>query len=312
MSAVALWYKAGELELAERLAHKAAANMTMPVFAIEELRGLLQAIWNEQAQKSAGISFASGQVTVSVKGGGVVTGGAPLDLILDKVQIVQSVFYRTAEFLKSLPLRKKGPPSKELQERCRPWLFQSVPGSYQFAVAIQKPRQGELFPSGEPEPEALTETFLSILRAVGEDPADGLKAIVADDDYRQTFLKMARNLAPTGKVFDQIEIRGAAERSPIVLSPSTRKQISATLRVPTLQVATEAPNDELLLNGTLRALDLDNDWLEVTVDGTHRRVNGVGEAIDDIIGPMVNHEVKVRVRPGKRNALHFIDIEQEE
>jgi hypothetical protein len=68
---------------------------------------LLQAIWNEQAQKEAGVSFVSGQVVVSVKGGQVVTGGAPLDLILGKVHIVENLFYRTAEFLKSVPLREK-------------------------------------------------------------------------------------------------------------------------------------------------------------------------------------------------------------
>jgi hypothetical protein len=58
----------------------------------------------------------------------------------------------------------------------------------------------------------------------------------------------------------------------------------------------------------LRALDLDNDWLEVSVDGTHKRVTGVGETIEDVIGPMVNREVNVRVRSGRRVALTFIDI----
>jgi len=198
VSAVSLWYKAGRLDEADQLAHRAAAIGAMPAFAVGELRTLLQAIWNEQAQKEAGVSFVSGQVVVSVKGGQVVTGGAPLDLILGKVQIVEKLFYRTAEFLKSLPLRKKGPPSREIQERCRPWLFQSVPGSYQFSVAIQKPPQGELFPSGEPEPELLTETFLSILRAAGEDPVEALKSVVPKDDYRETFLKMTRNLSPWG------------------------------------------------------------------------------------------------------------------
>jgi hypothetical protein len=86
-----------------------------------------------QAQRKAGVSFASGQVVVSVKGREVVTGGAPLDAVLDKVQIIQSLFFRAAEYLKNIPLRKKGPPSKELQAQCGPWLFQSVPGSYQFA-----------------------------------------------------------------------------------------------------------------------------------------------------------------------------------
>jgi hypothetical protein len=284
----------------------------MPVFAVDELRGLLQAIWNEQAQQQAGVSFVPGQVVVSVRGGEVVTGGAPFDLILNEVQIVQSLFYRTAEYLQSAPLRKKGPPPKELQERCRPWLFQSVPGSYQFAVAIQKPAQGEMFETDTPEPEVLTEKFLSILRAAGEDPAEALKVIVPKEDYRSTFLKLTRNLAPTGKVFDQMEIRGAGDRRPIVLSSSSRKVISETLRMPTEAVPAEIAGPETTLHGTLRALDLDNDWLEVSVDGTHKRVTGVGETVDDLIGPMVNREVNVRVRSGRRAALTFIDIEQEE
>jgi len=248
-----------------------------------------------------------------VKGGEVVSGGAPLDVVLDKVQIVQNLFFRTAEFLKDLPLRKHGPPSKELQARCRPWLFQSVPGSYQFAVAIQKPAQQEMFPSGDPEPEVLTETFLSILRATGEDPDENLKAIVPKDDYRATFLKMTRNLAPTGKVVEQIEIHGSGDREPITLSSGSRKVISDSLRVaadkPTLPGVSDK---ETVLTGVLRALHLDDDWIEVTVDSRHQRVTGVGEVVDDLIGPMVNREVRVRVRQNKRGLPSFIDIEQEE
>jgi hypothetical protein len=313
VSAVALWYKAGNLHEAEQLAYSAAANPVMPAFAKEELRELLQAVWNEQAQKTAGVSFMPGQVVVSVKGGEVVTGGAPLDLILNKVQIVQSIFYRTAEFLQSLPLRRHGLPSKELQESCRPWLFQSVPGSYQFAVAIQKPRQAELFPTGAPEPEVLTETFLSILKAAGEDPTEALKTVVPDDDYRSTFLKMTRNLAPTGKVVEQIEIRAAGDRNAVVLSAQSRKLISETLRPPRAVASpAQVPEPETILRGILRALDLDHDWLEVSVDGVHKRITGVGETVDDVIGPMVNREVNVKVRPGRGSALLFIDIEQEE
>jgi hypothetical protein len=313
VSAVALWYKAGRLHEAEQLAHRAAAIGAMPAFAVGELRTLLQAIWNERAQKDAGISFVPGQVVVSVKGGEVVTGGAPLDLIIGKVQIVEKLFYRTAEFMKLLPLRKKGPSSKEIQERCRPWLFQSVPGSYQFAVAIQKPPQGEMFSSDDPEPQVLTETFLSILRAAGEDPVEALTTVVPVEDYRQTFLKMTRNLAPGGRVFDQIEISGAGDRRPVVLSTGSRKLISETLRGPAPTSSPQAADEESSLRGVLRALDLDKDWLEVVVDGgDKKRVHGVGEVVDDLIGPMVNHDVSVRVRRGKGKALKFIDIEQEE
>ena len=313
-SAAALWYKAGRLDEAARLAHRASAMHGIPAFALHDLRELLQAIWNEQAQRDAGVSFVPGQVVVSVKGGEVVSGGAPLDVVLDKVQIVQSLFYRTAEFVKDLPLRRHGPPSKALQARCRPWLFQSVPGSYQFAVAIQKPAQAELFPSDDPEPEVLTQTFLSILRTAGEDPSEGLKAVVPKDDYRTTFLKMARNFAPTGKVVEQIEIRGSDDRIPITLSSGSRRLISDLLRnaVGDKRPALAAPDEETVLVGILRALHLDLDWIEVTVAEQHQRVVGVGDVVDDLIGPMVNREVRVRVRKNRRGILSFIDIEQEE
>lgn len=310
VSAASLWYKGGELPTAERVAYRALAMDGIPQFAVQDLRELLQAIWNEQAQLAAGIKFIPGQVIVSVKGGEVVTGGAPLDLILSKVQTVQSLFFRTAEFLKSVPLRKKGPPSRELQEQCRPWLFQSVPGSYQFAVAIQKPAQAELFPKDGPEPAVLTETFLAILRAAGDDPSETLKEVVPDEEYRATFLKMTRNLAPTGKSFAQMEIRGPGDRKPVVLSSENRKTISETLRLPK-SAADGGADDEAVLRGTLRALDLDKDWLEVSTNGHHQRVSGVGETIDDLIGPMVNHEVTVRVRK-KGRSWQFIDIELEE
>jgi hypothetical protein len=312
VSAVALWYKAGMLEEAALLAHRASAMEVMPAFALHDLRELLQVIWNEQAQKEAGISFVPGQVVVSVKGGEVVSGGAPLDVILDKVQIVQSLFYRTAEFLKNLPLRRHGPPSKELQALCRPWLFQSVPGSYQFAVAIQKPQQSEMFPTDNPEPEALTETFLSILKAASDDPGGTFNALIPQDDYRVTFLKMTRNLAPTGKAFDQIEIRGPEDRRPIVLIPGSRKLISDTLRGPNERPMLPASDQgtETVLVGVLRALDLDHDWIDVSVDGKLQRVMGVGDVVDDLIGPMVNREVRVRARIGKQG-LGFIDIEQD-
>lgn len=313
VSAAALWYHAGELKEAARVSHYASTLEGLPAFAATELRTLLQAIWNETAQREAGLSFVPGQVLVSVKGGQVISGGAPLDLIVDKVQAVQSLFYRTAEYLKALPLRKKGPPSKEIQDRCRPWIFQSVPGSYQFAVAVQKPAQNELFPSGNPEPEVLTGKFLAILKAASEDPNDGLKNEVQNEDYRLTFLKMTRNLAPTGKLFSEMEIRDAGDRAAVVLSPASRRLISETLKGPStpIEAQIDRPNS-LVLTGVLRALNLDKDWLEVSVDGKPHLVKGVGEAVDDLIGPIVNREVNVRVRPGPRNSLVFVDIELDE
>lgn len=56
---------------------------------------------------------------------------------------------------------------------------------------------------------------------------------------------------------------------------------------------------ETVLRGKLRAPHLDKDWLEVVVEGEPRLITGAGEFVDDVIGPMVNQEVTVRVRVGK-------------
>ena len=163
-----------------------------------------------------------------------------------------------------------------------------------------------------PEPKALTDTFLAILRAAGEDPAARLSDVVPKDDYRTTFLKMTRNLAPTGKSFGSLEIRAADDREAVILTPNSRKNIAETLRTAEIGGSPDTRDNETMLRGILRALDLDHDWLEISVQGTHKRIRGVGETVDDLIGPMVNREVVVRVRPGRGRSLTFIDIEQDE
>lgn len=62
------------------------------------------------------------------------------------------------------------------------------------------------------------------------------------------------------------------------------------------------------LNGVLRAIHLDKDWLELTVEKKLVRVVQVGEQVDDLIGPMVNKSVIVHVSVdgGRRR---FLDIE---
>jgi hypothetical protein len=107
-----------------------------------------------------------------------------------------------------------------------------------------------------------------------------------------------------------MEITAAGDSSPIVLVPESRKSIGNTLKA-------EAPpsSDEMQqvqLKGILRALHLDQDWIEITVDEGSVRVSNVGEATDDVIGPMVNHSVVVQALKDKKGKLHFRDIERDE
>jgi len=185
VSAVSLWYKAVAYERAQQLAHSMLADPSVPEFARTDLRNLVQAIWTETSKHAANVSFLPGQVFVSVKGGEVVTGGAPLDLIVEKVQTIQSMFCRTIEFIKDMPLRSRGAPIRDIQESCRPWLFQAAPGSYQFSVAIQQPKQRDVFK------EDTCVWRIADSGEISNSPHTGR-------DTPETTPKLARRLAPGG------------------------------------------------------------------------------------------------------------------
>jgi hypothetical protein len=330
VSAVSLYFKAQELLQAKKFAHKWLATDLLPNFAVEDLENLLEVIRYEESRARSGIQFIEGDVLVSVKGGEILYGAAPLDLILRKVDQISKIFYRTTEMLLDLPLRTRGNPTQDVRKQCDPWLFQARPGSYQFSVRVRKPQDHEqLSFSGmsvadvELRVEQITKKFLEVIRATAQDPEGELTEIVPNEEYREAFLKLTRELAPplTGKAFNQIEIKssGDVEPRPVILLPETRSLIKEVLKK-TEPEDTESPEHEhkvKYLRGTLRGLQLDNDWIEIIVDGQNRKIYDAREEIDDVVGPMVNRRVVAEVierldrSVEKRYSLRDLQLEED-
>lgn len=310
VSAASLWYKARELEEAQRFALKWLNTYGLPHFAFDQLRMILQTIWNEMSYKKAGIEFVKGEVLVSVSGGEVVTGGAPLDLIHRKVSDVVSIFFRTIEWELRQPFRKRGLPSLEIQEQFRPWLFQAPPGSYQFAIKVQRPKQLSLFADRLPKVEQITERFFEVMRATSNDPSRELKSIIPDPQYRDSFLKLGRNLAPSGQSFSRVEIKMPfGTTPPVVLVPESRVAISKVLKRGRSKDPSELSTE--ILTGVLRGLHLDEDWLEISMPGgtpNTIKVYQTSDVIDDVVGPMVNHRVSLEVAVRRDGRHLFRDI----
>ena len=313
VSAVSLWYKAKEYERAQAAAYKWLLTGQLPQFACDQLKDLLQSIWSESDRTQAALPFARDQVIVAVKGGDVVKGGAPLDLILQKVETVRAFFYRTTEFIQKLPHRK-GPPTREVQEICRPWLFQTAPGSYQFAVTVQEPAQQlDFLEPARPKPREITAHFLKILRASVDDPEGALSDIVADVQYRGTFLKLTRNLTPTGRTFSRMDIWSSDDPHPITLLKSARKTLNRVIQKAVTGQTEEAESQHEPLRGILRGLHLDKDWLEVALEENRSiHVTKAGDEVDDVIGPMVNRPVIVHTAKTRQGKYLFRDIELDE
>jgi len=308
VSAVALWFKAGRFSNAQQLAYQLLAANQLPHFAVEQLQGLLQSIWSEEVRQSAGFKFSEGALLISVSGGQSVTGGAPLDLVVNKVEGIQSLFFRTVEYLQHLPHRKRGSAPTDVQNICRPWLFQAAPGSYQFAIAIEEVAQRSLFGAEVPSVEEIKGTFIGLLRDTTEDPSEALARRIPDKEYRGTFLKLTRALAPTGKDFSLLTVkRSSTDSDPITLDAQSRKSIGDVIRRDFTRPK-EVGETEGQVVGILRGVHLDEDWLEVTVDGKHEKVYGVGETVDDLVGPLVNRKVIVQITTKSgRNMFRDID-----
>jgi hypothetical protein len=302
VSATALYYKAQEFLQAKRISHKWLATDLLPPFAIDELEELLQVIHYEESRAKSGIEFTKGEVLVSVSGGEILYGAAPLELILEKVENIRNILYRTTEFLLSSELRRRGSPTDVVKNYCDPWLLQAPPGSYQFAVRVRKP-QAQLTIPGLPDiglrMEQITEKFLEIMTATTQDPEGELVEIVPQEDYRETFLKLTRTLAPPlkGNSFNQMEIKSATDSGirPVILVPDTRGAISYALKKPAVQVQKLAENKIITLTGVLRGLQLDKDWIEVSINGENIKIYDAKEEIDDVIGRMVNRRIVVEV-----------------
>ena len=309
VSAASLHYKASQFARAEAVAFRCLGFEGLPAFARDQLRLLLQSIWNGQAQDSVGARLAPGHVLFSVQGGKIVSGGAPLDLIADTVNNVKSLIYRTAEFMSGLEHRGRGPLSQEIRESYRPWLLQTTPGSYRFAVAIRNEYQPRSVRHKLRSPREVTNCFLRILRAGIEDPEESLAEVVPPPDYRHTFLKLTRDLAPDGQTCDRLDIRSPAESQAVSLDLGVRQNLGRIIRQIRQKQETPAAKRKSL-RGILRALHLDQKWIELTVGKEHLRITSVRKEAGNMLGPLVNKPVTVYVSiaAGERR---FLDIESD-
>jgi hypothetical protein len=319
VSAIALFYKGRNFERAEKLAYANLASTELPAFATEQLRDLVQSIWTEKEFQERRIGFTEGEVLISVSGGDIVTGGAPLDLILTKVSDISRYFFRTIELLLDRPLRTRGAPDRYIQEQCRPWLFQAPAGSYQFAVRVQRPVQPELFGDDLPKIQHITDKFIEIIDAASREDVAALEAAVPKAEYRNTFAKMTRDLSPTGKTYSKLEIKPSVSSTfeKITLSPDSRISAGNVLKTVTPPRERRTNDGEKFrLIGTLRGLHLDKDWIEVTIfenqTEEHIKVINTGEVIDDMVGPMVNRTVLVDTIRTPDGRFIFQDIQIDE
>lgn len=310
VSAVSLWYKGKDVQRASMLAYRCLANPDLASPAREQLDDLVQTLYTERDRKRLTGEFLPGSVTVAVKGGNVLRGAAPLDLIVEKVKTLQSIFFRVVEWSNGKPLRRRGPPTKDITSSFEPWLVQEAPGSFQFSVAVKVNGQLDMFDAEKLEAADIARKFLDVVTTMAADATgEASKALVSDEGYRGTFRKLIRNLAPPANSTESVAISSKErEDVAVVLDESTRPKLDLAIKAESPKADESAGEQMQEFTGVLRALDLDNDWLKVDVDSGQVTVKGLSQAVDDVIGPMVNKTVLVKAVKTGRGELRFVDI----
>jgi hypothetical protein len=312
VSAVALFYKARCFDRAMSLAHQYLALPGITDSARAQLDDLLLTLYTERDKARMQGQFLPGSVTVSVKGGEVLRGAAPLDLVVEKVKTLQSMFYRVVEWQWKKPLRRHGGPTKDITNTFQPWLVQEPAGSFQFSVAVKVSGQEDWITPAQMEAADIAKKFLDVVTTLSADTSgDASRALIPEDDYRGTFRKLLRNLTPTGDEFESLIIRSKErEDIDVALDQTTRPKLDLVIRSerPVADAAAgEAPTEFI---GVLRGLDLDKDWLKVEIQkGQQVEVKGVSQTVDDVIGPMVNKKVLLTAIKTRSGTLRYVDIQ---
>lgn len=310
VSSVSLLYKGREIERALRLAYRCLAEPVISGLPREQLDDLVQTLYAEREKERLSGQFLPGAVTVAVRGGDVLRGAAPLELIVEKVKTLQAIFFRLVEWQSGKPLRRRGGPTKDITRAYEPWLVQEAPGSFQFSVAMKVNGQLDMFSPENIEATDVAQKFLAVVTTMATDTTgEASKELVPDSDYRNAFRKLIRNLTPPANRPESITISSKEQpEAVVVLNHETRPTLDLTIKADSQQPDTEAGESVQEFVGVLRALDLDDDWLKVDVEGKEVKVVGLAQALDDVIGPMVNKSVSLKTIKSNRGSLRFIDI----
>ncbi len=313
VSAVSLHYMGKDFENAERLAHAYLTDERLLPFGQADLRDILQTIWDEQAKVREATSLVPDTIQVTLKGSRIFRGAAPLAIIDGATKRITALLLRTAEHDLGRKYRTSGGAPKDIIDDYQPWLLQSPPGSFRFGVTLRGSAQMKMQFGDDhpPTPGHIVKRVLEIVDASVNSPEGELRELIESPEYRRGFLTLARDLSPSGAYHQLVELHEPESDQRVPLSVSTRHSLTESIRQLNA-VASGSHGEQVTIEGVLRGVDLNNDWLRVDTDDGVKTISQVRETVDDIIGPMVNRPVIITSYVQRNGTYAFVDIEPAE
>ena len=293
VSATSLLYKAQKHDDSELAIFRFLGRGDLNPWAQEQLRELLEVVADERLLFSAlNHRYTGESVTVSLRGGTIGSGTGPLDLILNKMTSVKNLLYRVAEWVGQYPLRVRGGPPAELKHLIQARVGEPAVGSYRMEIRLTEPSQIDLFESPRVAATNVGTAAFEFLERLNRGTRADIEDYVPDERYRKAFLDLSNAIAPDGRTVNEVGLyRLQPEKVTSVYLTGGLKRKIKQIRSPR---STDSHQERHSLEGILRALHLDKNWLEITnKSGEHVKCDTVPDMLDDVVGPMVNNMVIV-------------------
>lgn len=232
-SAASLAYNANDYDLAERLIANGLAGFP-PKDIKEELRNLLEDVTFMHHLKSKGSILDKNEWRLTIAGDAVKYGGTSADYLMTRVDRVSSIFYRTIERMLKLPYRASGGVDKNIKNRYGLFINTFSPGSFAVSFQIGTPDPQRSLPGFEEkqsiEPNFVVDEIMNCFEMFETDDPQVLKNHIADENYFENFVGLAKEIAPDGKNIKLVgftSIRDGIDR-PVALRKK-RKEIRESI-----------------------------------------------------------------------------------
>ena len=311
VSAASLYFMAREIDVAEDLAHRLWADEQILPFGKRDLSELLQLIRDYAQRAVALMDVEENYVHAAIRGNRILRGAAPAGVVENAVRNLSLLLTRTAEFTTGLAYRTTSRPPKRIRDSYQPTVLQSAPGSFQFAVTLAGPAQPKLMEIKHPTREEVVQAALQIMSVSAKSPVDELQDVVPDLLYRRAFLSLLRDLSPTGRFHDSLELQPPNADYTIKLSNVTRERLKIVLDEMS-EATADFEGERQTLTGSLGGVDLINDWIKIDSAGGIRTIHGIRSSQSSQFGLLLDSPVIVTATTSREGRLTYLDIERDD
>lgn len=317
ISAASLWYKAGELERAKRVAYAflaAEAGLSDP--ARTELEQLVERCSREAVLSKLTNDPTMVPVEMRLQGGRVGVGVAPEGVARRRRETLSSLLIRTAELEAGHDYRERSESELSRTDQIQLLEVPAIAASYGVRFYVATGTQQALVPQApEVTPARVVERFLALASMAAENP-EALRAALPDPLYANAFLEGFAEIAPDGEGVGTVACSApswkVAARA-TVFEVSHRRDLRAAVEHGPLR---EAKKGERIVEGAFAELRLTRHdaWAEVEEGGkTERTIIAISDKRLRQRAASIrasNAEVRVRVyaKPGRAQRLMMTDI----